>query len=78
MSECARALAYIRMVLEQVIHVAVCNRMLPKYNVAATLQVSTVVHMLLAFLVFESEWNLLPQVVALINFALFMTILLTH
>jgi hypothetical protein len=46
-------LACITKVLEQGIYIVViCNRMLPKYNVAATLQVFSVVHMLLAFILF--------------------------
>jgi hypothetical protein len=52
-------LACITKVLEQVMYIVViCNRMLPKYNVTATLQVYSVIHMLLgllAFIVFESD-----------------------
>lgn len=44
-------LAFITKVLEQVMYIAViCNRMLPKYNVAATLQVYSVIRICWPFL----------------------------
>jgi hypothetical protein len=44
-------LACITKVLEQVMYIVViCNRMLPKYNVAATLQVYSVIHICWPFL----------------------------